>query len=211
MSHTLRVSVTVIANLLLLVPATGCLGGTSDAPLSTGAKPPDGHTVLLPPGSYRETCVPLVTGALSTGWEDDAVFAGAMALVGGRSVQGRPEDFALIRNGRYAPWKSLLLLRKGAAAAVIVRADERDSVSLLYNKLRIRPGQVVGVRYGYPAVVFPACVSSARSEWIQFPGAMVIAGRQCAHLDVYPLDPATLEASGPPKPVSIRYGVQRCS
>ena len=121
-----------------------------------------------------------------------------------------PRAYQQHPNGGYAPTKLLLLLRKGASAAVIVPSFERHRVSFLFDRSKVTPGEIVPVSYGAPATVLLDCDTHTKSDWIQYPGAFIVAGAQCATITLVPLTPGTRRQSGAATHVAIPFGRAGC-
>jgi hypothetical protein len=136
---------------------------------------------------------------------------GPVVFVGALADRGTAKDFKPVAPGRYAPTRTTVVVTKGKSAVVQVPKHERANLSLLFDHSRIHQGQKEPVSYGVPAVLFQKCPATAAASWLQYPGAVIVAGARCAKLTVIPLKPGTHQPSGKRSRVKIPYGRKSCT
>lgn len=194
----------------------------ASACLSSSAKPKSKHhtttgqtqpsEITLPPQTSKESCVPVVTGGLSSDFLDPDVSVRSGPVVFDRLLanRGDPSDYQPVAPGRYDPTKTLVLLRKGHFALVEVSKSQHHVVSLLFDQSKLAPGQSAAVTDGAPAVVFRNCPTTTTSAWIEYPGAFIVAGPRCARVEVTPLKPGTRVPAGKTVKLKIPFGRKMC-
>jgi hypothetical protein len=198
--------------LAAVVMLPGCTGDSSPSSArgrSTSATETTPVSAFrLPLGTSTRTCVPVVTGGLSNDWPHLSVVAGPLAIVyADQWIHPPPDALRPDSAGRYAPLKQLVLVRPGTRVALIVRSTDRERFSLLYSNAASPPGlRVRTTRPGSPGVVFSPCPAAGSSGWVQFPGAMIALGPQCAHLQVAIVDDT---GNAMDQPIEVALGIGR--
>jgi hypothetical protein len=155
-------------------------------------------------------CAAATTGALAPGFLHQSVRYGPSVFYRANVDRGQRSDYKPVA-GRYPPARTLILVSKGNHSAVVeVPIHRRKIMSLIFDKARLYPGRNEPVSYGAPAVVFQRCKGSGSSRWIQYPGAVIVAGARCTRLLVIPLKPGTHQPLGKRSHVKIAYGRRSC-
>ena len=186
---------------LTLAAIVAALALLASACLSSGAKPKSKHHTTTgqtqpsqftpPSGTYIASCVPVVTGGLSSDFLDPDVSVRSGPVVFDRVLanRGDPSDYQPVTPGRYNPAKTLVLLRKGHAALVEVSKSQHHVVSLLFDQSKIAPGQSAAVTDGAPGGRIPQLLHhDIRLDRV--PGSVHRRRPTVCAVEVTPLNPA---------------------
>jgi hypothetical protein len=185
---------------LAVVAAGVALGGVSAA-LAGGSDPVD-----------RE-CNTSVYGALGNDWLPASVVTGPLAFVRAKDYAKSPSRFGTVGGGRYRASKLLVLVQTGWVARVVVPAGQRAKVALQYAPEDFNKA-VVPVDSEHD-VTFTACprrrpfIGPASARYTQFNGGIVVAGRRCVTLAVYPTKQGHPLPSAPLR-ARLSFGVGSC-
>lgn len=196
---------------MLALLATACLD-SSAKPRPKSKKHSTTKAVTPPAGTYAATCAQVGSEELSSDFLDPGVSVRSGAVVFYRAVAnaGSPSDYRAVAPNRYTPAQTLVLVRKSHAALVEVAPSQRHSVSLVFDPAKLTAGESRPVSAGAPALLLPSCPGTSTFPWLQYPGAMIVAGPRCARLLVTQLRPGTREAIGKPAKVKIPFGRRMC-
>lgn len=130
------------------------------------------------------TCVTGVSGALPRGWRSSSIRAGSVWIYlwgavrnGGRTGLLPASRFATVSSAEFNPWKTMLIVPAGHAVVVRVARASLPRLRLAFRlpahaPMRLSEGQV-GER-------FVPCAAGDT----YFNGGLVVAGAQCAQLEV---------------------------
>jgi hypothetical protein len=167
--------------------------------------PPEG--LMAPAGPYpgpfritpvERTCTTTQWGDLGDGWQQRAARAGPLAVY---PVPAAAPARAPGTTRAFRPIKLIVILDGAVDATLVVPAEERPHVGLLYA--RHGPfgvgGPAVRVRDGVSAVTFGACPESTFPQ-VQYGGYFVVDEPRCAHLLV------RVEGRPEPLPLAVPFG-----
>jgi hypothetical protein len=143
-------------------------------------------------------CEASVYGTLPRGWRTTAVIAGPIAFHDLLNYTD-PARFAA-RDGRWPGQKSLAVVEAGALVTVVVPRDARGRLALHYGVTGTHDN-LWAVSEGRSAWRFRACEDRAT----QFNGVFIVAGPQCATIEVL------VEGASAPVRAAIPFGVPRSS
>jgi hypothetical protein len=145
-----------------------------------------------PTAPFIRGCDSSVFGMLARGWRDDALVIGPLAFAYLPSFAS-PKSRHLFRapGGRYRGQKVLAIVETGPDVTVRVPAWEQDRLSLLYGPAGSKLGRF-NVSEGESSVRFVPCnrgespfgTSPILQRETQFNGGFIVAGAQCAALDI---------------------------
>jgi hypothetical protein len=152
---------------------------------STPESGQDNGTVLLTgEGAPLDTpvrgCESAVVGTLASNWRDTATIAGPLAWPGIAGYANQPAADFEKRNGRYFLQKALAVVEPGVLVKMVVPESERDRLSLSYGPSG-RSDNLYALADGEPTWALRAC----KDTETQFNGGFIVAGVQCAALDVF--------------------------
>jgi hypothetical protein len=137
-----------------------------------------------------------VFGSLAPNWRDTAIVAGPLGWPGIAGYATEPAaNFRERKDSRFLFQKALAVVEAGALVKMEVPESERDRLSLAYSGSG-RPDNLYKLEEGKPTWALRAC-EDTRTE---FNGGFIVAGAQCAHLNVY------VEGRGAPIRVTIPFG-----
>ena len=135
-------------------------------------------------------CRNSVFGGLGNGWRRasrGAIIAGPLAwplleYIASDSGKPFPHPSSYAARGDLAPSvKALVVINPGRTVRLSVQAGERARLSLDYDYVQGgTPDGYFKVAAGAAAVTFVPC-----AQQTQFAGGFIVAGRQCARLDIY--------------------------
>ena len=108
----------------------------------------------------------------------------------------QPADAFSGRNGRYFLQKALAVVEAGALVKMEVPESARDRLALSYG-LSGRSDNLYALADGHPTWALRACDDTET----QFNGGFIVAGAQCAPLDVF------VEGQSAPIRVTLSFGM----
>ena len=164
-----------------------------------------------PRASLVRDCRGHVEGDLGQGWRRDALVAAPLALAGARTYRtaDNPNPGA-----RFVDLKTIVVVKAGEEATVVVPRSERRRASLdyAYGVRRERRTPPVRVSDGVPVVRFVACRRGTRplvrghplDRETQFNGGIVTRWGRCLPLDVWP------GGADRPRRITISFGAGSC-
>ncbi len=188
MSACVRSSVSRVAGVLVVAALVVGFAG------SVQAHQPAHAPVQLPPrGTQSVTlgCAASVVGPTTPGWlspSNGTLVAGPIAWpVLRRYAAGIPAAGLAPHNGLALPVKALVSVASGTVVRVSVPTSERTRLSLYY--ITADPRNAAGyyrVADGERDVTFDACAAGPGvARTTQFAGYFIVAGAQCARVDIY--------------------------
>jgi hypothetical protein len=155
---------------------------------------------LPPPGTHSVTvaCQNSVYGQMASGWRSPAngtLIAGPLAWPYLRDI-ATDSGAAFPHPASYAPYhglapsvKALVLVNAGTTVRVSIPANERTRLSLDYTYIptlrAMNNGVYLRVADGASQVTFRACARGPGVGPTQFAGGIIVAGAQCARIDIY--------------------------
>ncbi len=148
-------------------------------------------------------------GDLGKDWRDRSVVIGPIAFVGLPGAATAPRrDFVPNRDG-FKSWKALAVVDVGTVVTISISPQDQGRVSLLYDTATFNSRQMTD---GETAVTFRACAEGespferfgVADGPIQFNGAFIVDGPQCAALEVR-------GGTGPAKRVDVAFGRGTCA
>jgi hypothetical protein len=129
------------------------------------------------------TCRDSVYGDLGKNWRRNpgTIIVGPVAFpnIFAASSRESASTFAP-RRGRYPAQKVLLVLARNTTVRLVIPADERRRLRLLYDPGAWNPTGNYRLSEGNESTVFHACATET-----QFNGGLIVAGPQCARVLVY--------------------------
>jgi hypothetical protein len=145
-------------------------------------------------------CDTAVFGTLGSDWRRHAVVVGPLAWLGTEGYASEPaRHFRDRGGGRYLFQKALIVLEPRALVTVVVPVGERGRLALAYGGSS-PADNLFELSEGEPRWSFRACADAET----QFNGGFVVAGAQCAVLDI------SVQGRAEPMQASIGFGRQ-CS
>jgi hypothetical protein len=206
---------------LLALPASlslalvGCSLGGSEEKNAPSAHPATTTASAPPRRAFVRTCETSVYGTLDDpAWRTHSVLAGPLAFYSADQYAEQPASlFAPLpgNDGYYAGQKLLVLVRRGAAATVVVSGSGRRYAALLYNAAAWNDRNAYRIKDGESAVTFKACkqgetasVGGPLNAMTQFNGGFVVAGARCLPLEV------RVQGEERTIPVTLSFGAGHC-
>jgi hypothetical protein len=125
-------------------------------------------------------CEAAVFGTLSRDWRKHAVIAGPLAWLGTEGYAREPARRFRERGSRYLFQKALAIVKAGALVKMVVPEGERDRLALTYGGAG-HADNLYELSEGESSWKLRACNDTAT----QFNGGFVVAGAQCAEVDVF--------------------------
>ena len=177
-----------------------------------------GSAQALPPAgtqSVTVTCQNAVYGQMASGWRSSSkgtLVAGPiawpylreLATDSGAPYVAPPASYAPA-HGLAPSVKALVIVNAGATVRVRIPANERARLSLDYTYIQtlrsMNHGEYLRVVDGASQVTFRACARGPGVGPTQFAGGIIVAGAQCARIDIY------TSASNRPLVRQIPFGV----
>ncbi|HEY7280510.1 MAG TPA: hypothetical protein VID47_02850 [Actinomycetota bacterium] len=200
----------------LIVLAGSCTGSNAPARVSAGAtsEPPGtspAPTPSTPPTTAATValrdCADAVHGSLGSGWRTSSVSAGPIAFVGLAEYRNEAPGNFRHRPGGWGGAKVLAVVTAGRTVTVTVPDAEAGRLALLYSVTSFHDSGLYRPGDGERSVTFRACPpgqTAAGEGGTQFNGGFVVAGAQCATLDV-------TTDGGPARHVRFAFGRGACS
>jgi streptogramin lyase len=176
----------------------------------TSVSPSPGPTPSNP-APFLLSCSDSVYGQLGNGWQRDSVVVGPIAFAGLRAAAVEPHKSFAHHRGGWGGTKTIVVVSEGKAVTVSIPPSERGRLALLYDSSAFKlSGGWYSPSEGEQAVTFRAC-EPGQSPYrafgakgaTQFAGGFIVAGAQCASLDV-------TAAGEPTKHVRIPFGKDTC-
>lgn len=126
---------------------------------------------------------------LAAGWRNPstgAIVAGPIAWPYLRLLADHSGSLAPL-HGLAPGVKALIVVTAGAVVRVVIPANERARLSLDYSYIPPRDARqnLFRVADGASQVTFKACSSSYEGPQTEFAGGFLVAGAQCARIDIY--------------------------
>ena len=154
-------------------------------------------------------------GPQGRGWlspASGALVGGPIAWPGLRNyVSELPASGYRTRRGLARGFKALVAVMYGRVVRVAIPTSERSRLSMDYNSTPLQPRAILdGYAYfriadGATNATFHACAGPGVYAHTPFPGLFIVAGKQCARIDIY------TSASHRPLVRQIPFGVPRRS
>jgi hypothetical protein len=190
---------TYLSTALALVSVVAASGAIADASGLLASPTPNGIYPPTPPAgtqSVTVACANRVIGPLPRDWRSPSngtLAAGPIAWPGARWVATAPPTRYALQRGLAPGEKALAVVNAGAIVRVSIPASERARLSLNYtyipNRGQAAPGSgtpLYRLADGASNVTFKACPPQSNVEQpSEFAGSFIVAGAQCARIDIY--------------------------
>jgi hypothetical protein len=130
-----------------------------------------------------------VYGPLGGHWQRAGIISGPIGFVGLKTAREEPRrDFAR-HPGGWGGAKVVAVVNPGAQVTVSLPSFELRRLALLYDPSAFKASGLYSLSDGEPSVTFRACMPGQPGPFgfsgpTQFNGGFIVAGAQCAVLDV---------------------------